>query len=108
MGGEPRDALDLRPGVWLSVPRGAVAVVLLALAKVDTARQFADDIEVGTAADVSFQGRDVDERLRGKVARPQIAEGAQLFAESEEPLFWPNGAGAPFWATNSAKEDRIS
>jgi hypothetical protein len=51
---EPCDALNLGPGIRLGVPRLTVAVVLLALAKVDAACQLADDIEVRAAANISF------------------------------------------------------
>lgn len=45
-----RDTLNLGARVRFRVESETVAVVLLALAKVDAARQFADDVEVDVAA----------------------------------------------------------
>lgn len=93
---ETGDALDLRAGVRLRVHGEAAAVVLLALAEVDPAGQFADDVEVDAAADFGAERRAVDQRRGGEVAGAQVTECAHLLAQSEESLFRADGAGAPF------------
>jgi hypothetical protein len=93
---EPGDALDLRARVRLRVHGVAAAVVLLALAKVDAAGQFANDVEVDAAADFGPEWGAVDQRRGGEVAGAQVTECAHFFAESEEALFGADGASAPF------------
>ena len=96
VGGQARDALDLGPRVGLRVPGRAVAVVLLARAEVDAARQLAHDGEVDALADRSLEGGPCDEGRGGEVAGPQVAEGAEGGAQAEEPLLRADFAGAPF------------
>jgi hypothetical protein len=60
------DALDLMARVGFRVHSVAGAVVFGALAKVDSAGQFADDGEVDAAADGFFERRGGDERGRGE------------------------------------------
>lgn len=96
VGGETDDALDLLARVGLSVHGVSGAIVLLALTKVDTARQLADDVEVNAAADVGLERRALDQRGRSEVAGPQVAECAHFLAQLEDTLFWAHGAGAPF------------
>ena len=93
---EPGDALDLGTRVRLRVHRVAAAVVLLALAKVDAARQLTDDVEVDATAHVRAQRRALDQRGRREVARTQVAECAHLLAKLQDTLFGADGAGAPF------------
>lgn len=66
--GQTDDALDLGPRVRLCVHSESAAVVLLALAEVDTARQLADDVEVDAPADVCPQRRAFDQRGGREVA----------------------------------------
>ena len=94
--GETGDALDFGARVRLGVEGVAAAVVFLALAEVDTAGQFTDDVEVDAAADVGSQGGAFDEGGGGKVAGTQVAEGGHFFAQFEDTLFWADGAGSPF------------
>lgn len=96
MRGKTGDPLDLRAGVWFSVQRVAVAGVLLALAKVNPARQLSDDVEVDIAANVSLQRRDIDQRWRGEIARSEVAKGAHFLAQLQQALLGPHSAGAPF------------
>lgn len=105
--GQAADALDLLAGVGLRVPGLAVAGVLLALAKVDTARQLADDDHVGAAADVGLEGGEVDEGLGGEAAGAQVTVGSHLLAEPQETLLGADGAGAPFRAADGAEEDGV-
>lgn len=98
--GQPRDALDLRAGVGFRVVRRAVAVGpvggFLARAEVDAARQLAHDGEVDAPAHGLLERGDGDERGGGEGARAQVAERGEGFAEGEEALLRPDGAGAPF------------
>ena len=94
---QPRDALNLRPGIRLGVPRVPVVVLLLfPLPKVYAPRQLADDGEVDAAADGFFERRDGGEGVGGEVAGAEVAEGIQFFAELEEALFGADGACAVF------------
>lgn len=93
---EAGDALDLGPRVGFRVECVAGAVVFFALAKVDPAGEFADDVEVDAAAYVGAERGDVDERGGGEVAGAEVAEGGHFFAESEEALFGADGARSPF------------
>lgn len=77
---EPGDALNLRAGVRLRVHGVAAAVVLLALAEVDAAGQFADDVEVDAAADFGAERGAVDQRRGGEVAGAQVTECAHFLA----------------------------
>lgn len=74
----------------------SVAVVFFALAEVNAASKFANDVEVNAPADIGFEGRDVDEGVGGEIARTQVAEGVHFFPELEETLLGADGAGAPF------------
>jgi hypothetical protein len=65
---EASNALYLRAGVDLCVPSNAIAILLLTLAKVQSAGKLADDVEVGAAADIGLERRDIDKGVRGKVA----------------------------------------
>ena len=94
--GETGDALDFGARVRLGVEGVAAAVVFLALAEVDTAGQFTDDVEVDAAADVGSQGGAFDEGGGGKVAGTKVAEGGHFFAQFEDTLFWADGARSPF------------
>lgn len=76
-----------------------------ALAKVDAAGELADDDEVGAAADAGLERGRVDEGVRGKEARAQVAVGAHLLAQPQDALLWADGAGAPFGAADGAEED---
>ena len=94
---QPRDALNLRPGVRLRVPRVPVVVLLLfPFPKVYSPRQLADDGEVDAAADGFFERRDGGEGVGGEVAGAEVAEGVHFFAELEEALFGADGARAVF------------
>lgn len=55
VGGKAGDALDLGAGVGLGVHGEAGAIVLLAVAEVDAAGQFTDDVEVCAAADLGLE-----------------------------------------------------
>lgn len=105
--GEPRDALNLRPRVRLNVPCDSVAVVLLAVAEVDAPGELAHHDNVHAAADVRFQGGEVDQRLGGEVARPDVPVRAHLLAEREEALLRPHLARSPFGAADGAQEDGV-
>lgn len=105
--GEAHDALDLGAGVRLGVPGVAVAGVLLALAEVQAAGQLADDVEVGAAADLGLERRDVDERLGREVARAQVAVRRHLLAQLQDALLRAHGARAPFGAADGAQEDGV-
>jgi len=104
---EAGDALNLRAGVDLGIPGESITGILLALAKVQSTGQLADDVEVGAAADVGLEGGDIDERVRGEVAGPQVAVSLHLLAELEDALLGADGAGAPFWAADGAEEDGV-
>ena len=104
---EADDALDLRARVDLRVPGDSVTSILLALAKVQTTRQLADDVEVGAAADVGLERGDFDERVGCEVARPQVAVGLHLLAQLQDALFGAHGAGTPFGAADGAEEDGV-
>lgn len=94
---QPRHALDLGPGVRLRVPRVPVAVLLLLpLPEVDAPRQLADYGEVDAAADVLFERGDGGQGVRGEVARAQVAECVEFFAELEQALFGADGTRAVF------------
>lgn len=104
---EPGHALHLGARVGLLVPRVPAAVVLVALAKVDAARELADNDKVGAAAHGRLERRGVDEGVRGKEAGAQVAVGAHLLAQAEEPLLGADGAGAPFGTADGAEEDGV-
>lgn len=104
---EAGDALNLRARVHLGIPRYSITGILLALAKVQSTRQLADDVEVGAAADFGLERRNVDETVGGEVARAKVAVGLHLLAELENALLGADGAGTPFWATDGAEEDGV-
>jgi hypothetical protein len=105
---QARDPLDLGARVGLGVEREARTVVLLALAKVDAARQLPDDDEVGAAADLGLERGRVDEGVGGEAAGAQVAVGAELLAQLEDALLRADGGrGTPFWAADGAEEDGI-
>lgn len=108
-GRQTGDALNLGAAVGLRVHGEALdAVVLLALAKVDAARQLADNDKVGTAAHVGLEGGAVDEGLGGEAAGAQVAVGAELLAQGEDAGLGPDGGGrAPFGTANGAEEDGV-
>ena len=102
------DALDLGARVGLRVHGEAGAVVLGALAKVDAARQLADDDEVGAAAHLGLKRGAVDERVGREAAGTQVAVGAELLAQLEDALLGADGGGGtPFRAANGAQENGI-
>lgn len=96
VGCETGDALDFGARVRLCVECVAVAVIFLAVAKVDAAGKFANDVEVDAAADVGAEGGAFDERGSGEVAGTEVTEGAHFFAKFEKALFGADGAGSPF------------
>ena len=107
--GESGDALNLGAAVGLGVAGVAGAVVLGAIAEVDTAGKLTDDNEVGTAADLGLEGRAVDEGLGSEVARAEVAIGAELLAELQETLLGTDGGGsAPFGTADGTEKDGIS
>lgn len=81
--GKTRDALNLGARVRFRVESEAVAFVFLAIPKVDSARQFADDVEVDATAHVGLERGDVDERRGCKVAWSEVAKCAQFFTQFE-------------------------
>lgn len=101
------DALDLGTGVGLGVHGVTGAVILGALAKVDAAGQLADDGEVGAAAHLGLEGRELDEGVGGEEGRSQVAVRAHLLAQLEETLLRADGAGAPFGTTDGTEDDGI-
>ncbi|KAI6767077.1 hypothetical protein HG531_011437 [Fusarium graminearum] len=101
------DTLNLLSGVRLSVPGRAGAVILLALAKVDSASEFSHNDDIGTAADLGLEGRGVDEGVRGEEARSQVAVCAHLLAELQKTLLGTDSTGAPFGASNGTEEDSV-
>lgn len=111
VGGEARDALDLLARVGLAVLGRLVFAVgwvgLAAVAKVDAAGEFAHDHEVGAFADGLFERRDLGQRGAGEGARTQVAECLHLFAQLEQALFRPYGAGAPFRTADGAEDDGV-
>lgn len=98
---ETDDTLDLSAGVRFSVHSLTVTVVFFPVAEVDTTGQFTDDVEVDAAADVSLEGRDVDERGSSEVAWSQVAESAHLLAQLKDTLLGANSTSSPF-LTSSA------
>lgn len=104
---QARDALDLGARVGLRVPGVARAVVLLALAEVDAARELADDDEVGAAAHGRLERGRVDEGVGREEAGSQVAVRAHLLAQLQQPLLRADGAGAPFGAADGAEEDGV-
>lgn len=99
VGSEADDTLDFDTGVGLSVHGVTRAVILLALAEVDTASQLTDDVEVNTAAHIGLEGRAVDQRGGGEVAGTQVTECAHLLAQFQDTLLRADGAGTPFLCT---------
>ena len=84
MRGQPRHALNLRPGIRFRVPRVPVVVLLLfALPKVNAPRQLADDGEVDTAAYVLFERGDGGQGVGGEIAGAQVSKGLEFFAQLE-------------------------
>jgi hypothetical protein len=103
MGSETSDTLNFSAGVGFSVHSETVTIVFLAVTKVDSARQFADDVEVHAAADVGFEGGDVDERRGGEAAGSEVTECTHFFAEFEDALFGADGAVSPFLSYISSR-----
>lgn len=93
---EAGDTLNLDARVRLRVQRVAATVVLLALAEVDTAGKFSDDVEVDATAHFGAEWGSVDQRGGCEVAGPQVTEGGHFFAQFEETLFGADGTRAPF------------
>jgi hypothetical protein len=111
-GGEAGDTFDFLARVWFAVFGPLVGALggwvgFFAITKIDTAGEFADDEEVGACADFFLEGADLGEGRGGEGARPEVAEGVELFAEFEETLFWAGGAGAVFGAADGAEEDGV-
>lgn len=79
----------------------------LAVAKVDAAGQFADDDEVGTAADLGLEGRGVHEGVGGEEAGAQVSVRAHLLAQPQQALLRADSAGAPFGTANGTEEDGV-
>lgn len=84
---QARDAFDFGARVGLRVKGETRPVVLLAVTKVDAARQLADDDKISAAADFGLERRRVDEGIRGEAARAQVTVGAQLLAQLKNALF---------------------
>lgn len=101
------NTFDLGAGVGFRVPGRAGAVVFLALAKVDAARQLADNDNVGATADLRLEGRGVNEGVRGKEAWAQVTVCSHLFAQLQKALFRSDGASAPFRAANGTEKNGI-
>ncbi len=102
------DALDLGARVRLRVHGEAGPVVLGALAKVDAARQLADDDKVGAAAHLGLERGAVDERVGREAAGAQVAVGAELLAQLEDALLRADGRRrAPFRAADGAQENGV-
>ena len=94
---QPRNPLNLRPGVRLRIPSVAVVVfLLLPLPEVDAPGQLADYCEVDATAYILFERGDGGQGVRGEVAGAEVAEGVELLAELEEALFGADGARAVF------------
>lgn len=105
---EAGDALNFGARVGLGVEGRAVAVVLTAVAKVNTTRQLTDDGEVGAAADLGLEGGEVDKLLGGEGARAQVAESLELFPELQQALLGADrGVGTPLGAANGAQQDGV-
>jgi hypothetical protein len=79
-----------------------------AVAEIDTSRQLTDDDEVGAPADFCLEGGPLYERVGSEAARPQVAVGVQLLAQSQEALLRADGRrGTPFGTTNGAQEHGV-
>lgn len=107
VGSEAGDALDLGARVGLRVERVPAAIVLFALAEVDSARELAHDVEVGAAAHFGFEGGGVDKGLGREEAGAQVAVRAHFFAQLQDALLRANAAGAPFGAADGAQQDGV-
>lgn len=107
MCGETSNTLNLLSAVCLGIPCVSITGILLSLAEVETAGQFADDVEVGAAAAVGLQWGGLDEGLGGEVAWAEVSVGSHLLAELENALFWADCTGSPFWATNGSEKDSV-
>lgn len=94
--GQMSDALNLSARVRLSVHCVATSIILLALAEVDAASQFADNVEVGATADLGLERRASNERFRGEEAGTEVSKGAHFLAELQKTLLGTDSAGAPF------------
>ena len=81
MSGKTSNTLNLSARIGLSVHSVPIAIVFLAVSKVDSAGQFTNDVEVDAAADVGLEGGDVDERRGGEAAGSEVAECAHFFAK---------------------------
>ena len=105
---QPRNALNLGPAVGLGIHGKSGAVILGALAKVDTTSKLADDDKVGAAANLGLERRVVDEGFRRKAAGAQVAVGAELLAQLQDALLRADGRrGAPFGPADGAEEDGV-
>lgn len=101
------NSLNLLAGVRLGVPGRTRAVVLLALAKVDTTRELADNDDVGAAAHFGLEGGGVDEGVRGEEARSQVSVCSHLLAQLQKTLLRADSAGTPFGASDGTEEDGV-
>lgn len=106
---QTRNTLNLGAAVGLGVEREALdAVVLLALAEVDTTSQLTHDDEVSTAAHVGLEGRAVNEGIGGEAAGAQVSVGAELLAQTQDAgLRAYGGGGTPLGTTDGAEQDGI-
>lgn len=105
---QSRDPLDLVSVVGLRIHSVTGPVVFYAVAEVDAARQLTDDDEVGATADFRLERGAVDQALAGEAAGAQVAEGAELLAQTEETLLRSDGGvGTPFWTADGAEEDGV-
>lgn len=101
-----RYALDFLDAVDHGVPRDVLLrrdVLLLALAKVDTADELADDDDVDALGDGLLQRRVDDERVGGEVRRADVGVQAEGLAEGEQAGFGAHFAvDTPFWTADGA------
>jgi hypothetical protein len=104
---EAGDALDLGARIRLRVQSKAFAIILLALTEVDAASQLAHDGEVGAAAYIGLERREVYQRLRGEETGPKVAVRAHLLAQTQETLFRTNVSRAPFRSADGAEQDGV-
>lgn len=100
--------LNFRSGIWLGVPSCPVPIIFFPCTEIDSARQLANDVEIGTTADFGFEGGYIDKRVGGKITWAEVAESAHLFAEGEETLLGADGTSSPFGAADGSQEDSIS
>jgi hypothetical protein len=104
---ETHDALNLAYAVRLRILRESAPIIFDPVAKVDTPREFADDVEVHALGDMFLERGELEERVGCEVAGAQVAECLQFFAEEEKALFRTDGASAPFRTADGAEEDGI-